>query len=75
MHCMIDKRSIFVNVGLSTEKKIIGSTLSLIDVTFQSHTFETTKWVILYVVDLNNYQVEAVIDLNCASFSVQISFL
>ena len=48
MRCVIFKRSIFVNVRLSTGKKRLVSQLSLTDVEFHAHTFETTKRIALY---------------------------
>ena len=45
MRYVIIKRTIFVNIRLSIEKKEIRFTTSLTDVEFQSNTFETTKWM------------------------------
>ena len=48
MRGVIVKRSIFVNVRLSNERKEIGFQLSFTDVEFQSHTFKTMKPIDLY---------------------------
>ena len=51
MRCVIVKRSFFVNVRLSTQKKKLVSHLTLTDVEFLSHTFETMKWIALCIDD------------------------
>ena len=51
MRCVIAKRSIIDESGLSDfqlKGNELVSQFSLTNVEFQSHTFETTKWVALY---------------------------